>query len=70
MKIEQVGRYRTACIRTKIVVPMKMMTNGQGQPTKNAEDATMKMTGTKTMTFDTNFAIAEGQIARSKGEAD
>jgi hypothetical protein len=70
LKIETVGRYRTARIRTKIAVPMKMMMSKMGQPTQNADEAMMKMTGTTTMTLETNFAITEGKIIRTTSDTE
>lgn len=70
VKIEKVGRYRTALIRTQILVPMKMMMDSMGQPTDKAEEVMMKITGTTNTTYETNFAIEEGQAVRAKGEAE
>ncbi|MCS6776427.1 MAG: hypothetical protein RMJ43_00985 [Chloroherpetonaceae bacterium] len=67
LKMETIGRYRTAKIRTVLTGPMNLMMNAQGQPTTDAKQAAMKMTGTMTMTVDSNLAITEGRLIRQAG---
>ena len=65
LRLEQVGRFHTARLRTQMTAPMEMMTDGQGQITQNAAKAFLKMSGKMSMTSDTNFAIEEGKLIRS-----
>lgn len=67
IKLEKIGRYRTAKIRTTLTGPMNLLMDAQGQPTNSAKQATMKMSGTMKMTTDTNFAISEGKMIRQAG---
>lgn len=64
-RLELIGRFRTARLRSQLSAPMTMMTDGQGQITQNASKALVKLTGKITMNYDTNFAIDEGKIVRS-----
>jgi hypothetical protein len=72
VRIEQIGRFRTARLRSQLTAPMVMMTDGQGQITQNAAKALLKLTGKITMNYDTNFAIDDGKLIRSsvKGGID
>ncbi len=65
VRIEQIGRFRTARLRSQLTAPMAIMTDGQGQITQNAAKALVKLTGKITMNYDTNFAIDEGKLIRS-----
>ena len=65
LRLEQVGRFHTARLRTQMTAPMEIMTDGQGQITQNAAKAFLKMSGKIAMSYDTNFAIEEGKLIRS-----
>ena len=64
---ERVGRYETARIRTFLAQPLKIMLTADSQPTQDPRRAVSVMTGMLSMTFISNFAIAEGKVVRSSG---
>ncbi len=65
LRLEQVGRFHTARLRTQMTAPVEIMTDGQGQVTQNAAKAFLKMSGKIAMSYDTNFAIEEGKLIRT-----
>jgi hypothetical protein len=67
VKVENVGKYRTAHIKTVMPIPISSMMNAQGQPTKQANQAVMSMSGSGTVVSDTYFAIAEGRMVQTTG---
>jgi hypothetical protein len=69
-KVETVGRYRTAHIHTLLSMPVNAMLDINLKPTRQAAKAQSTANGTVSMTFDTNFAIAEGKVIRSAGNGN
>lgn len=67
MATERIGRYETARIRTFLAQPLKIMLTGDAQPTQDPRRAVYVMTGMLSVTFISNFAIAEGKVIRSSG---
>ena|SRR5579871_3485916 len=68
VKIGKVGRYRTAHIHTTVNIPINSMTDANNQPTTQASKAVLKTQGSVTMTYENDFAIAEGKMIRSAGK--
>ena len=62
LKLEQVGLFNTARLRSIMKIPFKIL-NGSSK---------MKVTlnGMLTMTYDSNLAIKEGKVVRSTGNGD
>ena len=66
IKMTTVGRFNTAHIQSTLTLPIKVMMDAANQPT-TAEKAVTTSTGTVNMTFENDFAVAEGKLVRSAG---
>ncbi|HZO88710.1 MAG TPA: hypothetical protein VFB38_10265 [Chthonomonadaceae bacterium] len=67
LRVENVGHFRTARIRTRVSIPMNMLMDARGQPTRSASQAILTMAGSTAMTVDNNLAIAEGKLIKAGG---
>jgi hypothetical protein len=67
VKLEKVGRYQTARLRTEMKMPMKILLTMALAPTTNPKQAANTATGTLKLTFDSNFALEDGKVIRSAG---
>lgn len=67
VKLEQVGRFQTARIHSIVKMPLGLMVDRSGQPTQQASNAYITLTGSSQATFDTNFAFTEGFAVRAVG---
>jgi hypothetical protein len=64
LRLETVGRFRTARIRSVVTLPLDMKTNAQGQPVQNDSEAALRGTGKAVITTDYNLALNEGLFVR------
>ena len=69
IRLEKVGRYQTARISAKVVLPIQIYLNANLQPltAQKIKKATSALVGTLNMTFETNFALLEGKMIRTGG---
>ncbi|MCW3052899.1 MAG: hypothetical protein JWN14_2069, partial [Chthonomonadales bacterium] len=67
VKFEAVGAYKTALLHYLLTMPVKVMMDASGQPTKSAAASTMTISGTIVMNIDNDVDIASGRLIRSSG---
>lgn len=68
MRMENVGKFKTARIRMNLKMPVKMMMGQNLRPTKQAGQSIGTMSGTITMIVDNNIALDDGKLVRSSGQ--
>ena len=67
VKLEAVGAYKTALLHYLLTMPVKIMMNAAGQPTKIPATATMTISGTVIMNIDNDIDLQSGRLVRSSG---
>jgi len=65
-KLTQVGRYKTAHLKIKIVIPVNSKVD-MAAATQGKAKGNSKISGSVTMHFDDDFAIQEGRLIKSIG---
>jgi|SRR5579872_5870261 len=65
VRMENIGKYRTARLHLVVTTPVKGYLDAALQPTDRPADAASTMTGTSVVTDDIDFAVAEGLVVRS-----
>ncbi len=65
VRVENIGKYRTARLHVVISTPVSAYLDAALQPTQKASAAVSAMTGTALVTDEVDFAIAEGRVVRS-----
>ncbi len=67
VKMENVGKYKTARIHSVVQLPIHFMADQQGAVVMSRDKAAVEAIGTGSVTTDYNFAVAEGKLIRSSG---
>ena len=67
VKVETVGKHKTALLHYVLTIPIKMMTDAMMQPTQSAATAQMTMAGNFVMNVDNDIDLLEGRLIRSTG---
>lgn len=67
VKFEAVGAYKTALLHYLLTMPVKIMMDATGQPTKSVAASTMTIAGTIVMNIDNDVDVASGRLVRSSG---
>ena len=67
LAMENIGHFRTARLRARLVQPLKILLTADGQPTEELSRCVYVLSGEMSMTFVSNFAPDEGKIIRSSG---
>ena len=67
LRTEPVGRYETARLRAAVALPITIYLNQNVQPLPSKKGASALLSGLLSMSFDSNFAIAEGKPVKSGG---
>lgn len=67
VKLETIGRYKTARIHSVVKLPIHFLANQSGEVLTALNKDTVEAFGSGTITTDYNFAIAEGKLIRSSG---
>ncbi len=67
LRTEPVGRYETARLRAAFALPITIYINQNLQPLPSKKGASALLSGLLSMSFDSNFAIAEGKPVKSGG---
>ena len=65
VRLENIGKYRTARLHVVITTPVSAYLDAALQPAPKGAVTATKMTGTAVVTDDVNFALAEGRVIRS-----
>lgn len=67
VRLEPVGRFRTARIHAVLSTPLNTRLDAHLQPTDRASSTVMTLTGQFSIIYDSNFALDEGKVVRSAG---
>ncbi len=67
VKVETVGKHKTALLHYVLMMPMKVMMDAAMQPTQSAAAATMTMSGNIVMNVDNDVEMLDGRLIRSSG---
>jgi|GEM_PF-1950567 len=65
VKRNTVGRYQTAFLQSTMTLPINFSLDSSGKPATDPSKAIVISSGTLKMTYDNDFAIAEGKLIRS-----
>jgi len=65
VRVENLGKYRTARLHIVITTPVSAYLDAALQPAEKASGAASTMTGTAVVTDEVDFAIAEGMVVKS-----
>jgi hypothetical protein len=68
LKNSSIGHYKTAHLKIVFTIPVDAMVDSKSQFTKDKDKAEVAIKGTSTMTYEEDFAIAEGRIVKSVGD--
>ena len=67
VKVETVGKHKTALLHYVLTIPVKMMMDANQQPTQSAAAAKMTMSGNVVMNVDNDVDLLGGRLIRSTG---
>ena len=67
VKVETVGKHKTALLHYLVTIPMKIMMDASMQPTQSAAAAQMTMSGNVVMNMDNDVELLAGRLIRSTG---
>ncbi len=67
VKVETVGKHKTALLHYLLTIPVKMMVDANNAPTQSAAAAIMTMSGNVVMNVDNDIDLPAGRLIRSTG---
>jgi hypothetical protein len=70
VRVQTVGKHKTALLHYLINIPVKMMMDSAMQPTQSAAAAQMTMSGTIVMNVDNDVDLLAGRLIRSTGNGN
>lgn len=70
IKVETVGKHKTALLHYLLTMPIKIMMDSAMQPTRSATAAQMTMSGNVVMNVDNDVELQDGRLIRSSGSGN